>query len=100
MKKVNCASGTKFVSTSEEKTQINKQFCCDIVEMEAAGILLTANMHDVPVLFVKGISDTLHGGAEEFHSMYETSSDACFSDHFKLTRSESGLGILFIWRWL
>lgn len=78
LKKVNCASGTKFVSTSEEKTQINKQFCCDIVEMEAAGILLTANMHDVPVLFVKGISDTLHGGAEEFHSMYETSSDACF----------------------
>lgn len=78
LKKVNCASGTKFVSTSEEKAQISKQFLCDIVEMEAAGILLTANMHDVGVLFIKGISDTFHGGPEEFHSMYEKSSDACF----------------------
>lgn len=78
LKKVNCASGTKFVSTSEEKAQINKRFCCDIVEMEAAGILLTANMHDVGVLFIKGISDTFHGGPEEFRSMFEKSSDACF----------------------
>lgn len=78
LKKVNCASGSKFVSTSEEKAQISKQFHCDIVEMEAAGILLTANMHDVGVLFIKGISDTLHGGREEFRSMFEKSSDACF----------------------
>lgn len=78
LKKVNCASGTKFVSTSEEKAQISKRFHCDIVEMEAAGILLTANMHDVGVLFIKGISDTFHGGPEEFLAMYEKSSDACF----------------------
>lgn len=78
LKKVNCASGSKFVSTSEEKAQINEQFLCDIVEMEAAGILLTANMHDVGVLFIKGISDTFHGGREEFISMFEKSSDACF----------------------
>lgn len=78
LKKVNCASGSKFVSTSEEKAQINKRFHCDIVEMEAAGILLTANMHDVGVLFIKGISDTFHGGAEEFFAMFEKSSDTCF----------------------
>ncbi|WP_167959316.1 5'-methylthioadenosine/S-adenosylhomocysteine nucleosidase [Anaerosporobacter faecicola] len=78
LKKVNCASGPKFVSTSEEKMRISKQFGCDIVEMEAAGILLTANMHDIGVLFIKGISDTLHGGAEEFGEMFEKSSDDCF----------------------
>lgn len=78
LRKVNCASGTKFVGTSEEKRQISERFHCDIVEMEAAGILLTANMHDVGVLFIKGISDTFHGGPEEFLSMYEKSSDACF----------------------
>lgn len=78
LKKVNCASGSKFVASSEEKAQINRQFGCDIVEMEAAAILLTANMHDVGVLFIKGISDTFHGGAEEFRTMYEKSSDACF----------------------
>mgnify|MGYP000004730726 CR=1 FL=1 len=78
LKKVNCASGMKFVSTSEEKAQINKQFHCEIIEMEAAGILLTADMHDVGVLFIKGISDTLHGGAEEYKSIYEKSSDTCF----------------------
>lgn len=87
LKKVNCASGTKFVSTSEEKAQISKQFLCDIVEMEAAGILLTANMHDVGVLFIKGISDTFHGGAEEFRSMYEKSSDACFQIILSLLNS-------------
>lgn len=78
LKRVNCASGSKFVSTREEKAHISEQFHCDIVEMEAAGILLTANMHDVGVLFIKGISDTLHGGAEEFFAMFEKSSDACF----------------------
>lgn len=78
LKRVNCASGSKFVSTSEEKSQIRKRFLCDIVEMEAAGILITANMHDVGVLFIKGISDTIYGGPEEFMSMFEKSSDVCF----------------------
>lgn len=88
LKKVNCASGTKFVSTSDEKAKISSQFHCDIVEMEAAGILLTANMHDVGVLFIKGISDTLHGGPEEFMEMYEKSSDACFQIILSLLRND------------
>lgn len=77
LRKVNCASGTKFVSTAEEKLQISRDFNCEIVEMEAAGILLTADMHGVGVLFIKGISDSLHGGKEEFLAMYRKSSDVC-----------------------
>lgn len=78
LRKVNCASGNKFVSTSVEKEQIGRQFHCDIVEMESAGILLVANMHDIGVLFIKGISDTLRGGPDEFRTMYEKLSDVCF----------------------
>lgn len=77
LRKVNCASGTKFVSTAEEKTQIHRAFHCEIVEMEAAGILLTADMHDIGVLFIKGISDSLHVGKEEFFAMCKKSSDVC-----------------------
>ena len=77
LRKVNCASGSKFVSSPQEKSQIHRDFNCDIVEMEAAGILLTADMHDVGVLFIKGICDSLHGGKEEFFAMYQKSSDVC-----------------------
>ncbi len=77
IRKVNCASGTKFVSTAEEKKQINREFNCEIVEMEAAGILLTADMHGVGVLFIKGISDSLNGGKDEFLAMFRRSSDVC-----------------------
>ncbi len=77
LRKVNCASGSKFVSTPEEKSRINREFNCDIIEMEAAGILLTADMHNVGVLFIKGISDSFHGGKEEFFAMYQKSSDVC-----------------------
>ncbi len=77
LRKVNCASGSKFVSTPEEKLQIHRDFNCDIIEMEAAGIFLTADMHNVGVLFIKGISDTLHGGKDEFFDMCRKSSEVC-----------------------
>lgn len=77
LRKVNCASGAKFVSASEEKSQIHRDFNCDIVEMEAAGILLTADMHNAGVLFIKGISDSIHGGKEEFFAMCRKSTDVC-----------------------
>ncbi len=86
--KINCASGSKFVSTAEEKLQISRDFNCEIVEMEAAGILLTADMHNVGVLFIKGISDSLHGGKEEFHNMCKKSSDVCLQIVLKLLEQD------------
>ncbi len=76
--KVNCASGNKFVGTAEEKRWLHTAFQCDIVEMEAAAILLICDMHQVPCLFIKGISDTLHGGADEFKAMFDKASEDCF----------------------
>lgn len=88
LRKVNCASGSKFVSTPEEKARIHRDFNCDIIEMEAAGILLTADMHNVGVLFIKGISDSLHGGKEEFFAMYRKSSDVCLKVVMKLLQQD------------
>lgn len=76
--KVTCASGNKFVGTAEEKRRLRAEFDCDIVEMEAAAIQLIGDMHAVPCLFIKGISDTLHGGAEEFSRMFDKASEDCF----------------------
>ena len=86
--KVNCASDSKFVSTAEEKMQISRDFNCEIIEMEAAGILLTADMHNVGVLFIKGISDSLHGGKEEFYNMRIKSSDVCLKIVMKLLEQD------------
>ncbi|MDI9520416.1 MAG: 5'-methylthioadenosine/S-adenosylhomocysteine nucleosidase [Bacillota bacterium] len=78
LRRVTCASGNKFVGTADEKRWLHQTFNCDIVEMEAAAIQLICDMHDIPCLFIKGISDTLHGGAEEFTRMFEAASDDCF----------------------
>jgi len=78
IKTVSCLSGNKFVGSSEEKKSLAARFNCDIVEMEAAAIELVADMHSVPVLFIKGVSDSVNGGAAEFKTMFDESSESCF----------------------
>ena len=63
---VNCASGHVFVEDKKEKERLFKEYHCSIVEMEAIGIQLIADMHDVPVLYIKGISDNVLGGAAQY----------------------------------
>ncbi len=76
---VRCASGDKFVDDPKEKEAINKQFGCDICEMEAAGILLTSRRNNVPALFIKVIADTLFGGANEYSDKSKTAAKECVS---------------------
>ncbi len=78
IKTVNCLSGNKFVGSPEEKKSLAARYACDIVEMEAAAIQLIADMHSVPVLFIKGVSDSVNGGAGEFKAMFDESSASCF----------------------
>lgn len=75
---VTCASGNKFVADSKEKENLQKSYQCDICEMESVGIALTCYKNNVPVIFVKGVSDTKHGGAEEYNKMVSTSSAVAF----------------------
>lgn len=74
---VTCASGNKFVVDPEEKNSIHQQFQADIIEMEAAGILLTCNQNVVPCLMIKMVADGITGGAEEFSKEFTRSSEMC-----------------------
>ena len=66
LKRVVCASGDKFIGSNEAKRALHTEFNADICEMEAAGIVLTANRNGVPCLLIKAVSDAMDGGAEEF----------------------------------
>lgn len=55
---VGLASGDKFLNTNKMKKEINKEFNASICDMESAGIIITANMFDIPSLFIKSISDS------------------------------------------
>lgn len=72
-----CASADKFVADPAAKTALYARFGAEICEMEAAGILLTANRCGVPALLVKGVSDSVRGGGEEFAAMVHESAALC-----------------------
>ncbi len=74
---VRCASGDRFVDDPKEKEAINKEFGCDICEMEASGILLTSLRNNVPALFIKVIADTLFGGANEYSTKSKEAAKEC-----------------------
>lgn len=77
--KATCASGDRFVAKAEDKAALHEQFGADICEMEAAGIIKTANRNHVPCLSIKMVSDSLHGGAEEYETAFDESSDKCLA---------------------
>jgi len=77
LKKVTCASADKFIGTAEKKRALHEKYGADICEMEAAGIVLTCNRCNVPVLSIKTVSDGITGGAEEFYAEVQRSSLIC-----------------------
>ena len=77
--RVICASGDRFVARAEDKAALHEQFGADICEMEAAAIIKTANRNKVPCLSIKMVSDSLHGGAEEYETAFDESSDKCLA---------------------
>ena len=83
---VTCCSADKFVEGREKKAALAEKYGGDICEMEAAGILLTANRNHVPALFIKSISDGITGGAEEFEREVLHSSRVCLEVTEKIIR--------------
>ena len=77
MRVVTCASGDKFIVDAEKKKEIADLFNADICDMESAGIILVCDKNKVPNLFIKTISDSIHGGAEEFREYMENAADLC-----------------------
>lgn len=68
---VNIASGDKFVADREEKQKLARNFNCQICDMESAGILITARLNNLPVLFIKTVSDGLLDGIGDFYENVE-----------------------------
>jgi adenosylhomocysteine nucleosidase len=79
LKRVSCASGDKFVDGKEKKTELHKQFNCDICEMEAAAIALTCFRSNVACLFIKTVSDAITGGAEDFMANVNATAKICLN---------------------
>ena len=78
------ASADKFVDGLEKKTALHEQWNAEICEMEAAGILITAKRNNVPALLVKGVSDSVTGGADEFGRMVHESATVCLKVLLKI----------------
>lgn len=72
-----CASADKFVGSPERKRELNRLYGAKICEMEAAGILLTANRAGVPALLIKAVSDGVDAGAEEFEKTVSEAAESC-----------------------
>ena len=74
---VTCASGDKFIASTEKKKELQQKFHVDICEMEAAGIVLTCNRNEIPCLLIKMVADGIADGAEEFLKEKQKSSEKC-----------------------
>ena len=59
-----CVSGDKFVNDYKESKDINRSYNALCYEMELSAIALICNMHKVPVLSIKYISDKADENAE------------------------------------
>lgn len=59
-----CVSGDKFVNDNLEAKEINRRYNALCYEMELSAIALICNMHKVPVLSIKYISDKADENAE------------------------------------
>lgn len=76
VQEVAVASGNKFVF-GKDKAEILEKFDADIVDMEAAGVLLTANEEKIPTLIFKCISDGVDAEAAEYYENASSVSEAC-----------------------
>ena len=72
-----CASGDKFIADPEQKIKVHEMFDADICEMEAAGIVKTANKNGIPCLCIKMVADTVNGGAQEYEEVFDSTSETC-----------------------
>lgn len=86
--KLTCASADKFVGAGEPKERLKREFGADICEMEAAGIIITCNRNNIPVTFIKAVSDGVDEDSEAFDNNVYRAAKSCvylvasFIQHF------------------
>lgn len=74
-----CVTGDKFVSNLEESLEIQKRYGALCYEMELSAISLICNLHEVPVMSVKYISDKADENAEFDFDESLKNAMSCFS---------------------
>ena len=70
------ASGDQFISSSEVKEHIIKNFEADCAEMEGASIAHGAYLNGIPFVIIRAISDKADGSAEEDYPTFEKAAAA------------------------
>ena len=70
-----CASGDKFISDPEFKEGLIKDFSASVCEMEAAGVLITAKLANIPCAVIKIVSDD-DVDASAYRAFFENMTDA------------------------
>ncbi len=62
-------SGNRFIADNQTREYLYRNFNCDIVDMELIGILISAKLFNVPVLSIKGISDSYDDDGNTYNEM-------------------------------
>ncbi|MBP8969689.1 MAG: 5'-methylthioadenosine/adenosylhomocysteine nucleosidase [Lachnospiraceae bacterium] len=70
------ASGDQFISSSETKDRIIKNFEADCAEMEGASIAHGAYLNGIPFVIIRAISDKADGSAEQDYPTFEKAAAA------------------------
>ncbi len=70
------ASGDQFISSSEAKDRIIKNFEADCAEMEGASIAHGAYLNGIPFVIIRAISDKADGSAEQDYPTFEKAAAA------------------------
>lgn len=71
-------TGDSFISSGEEKLELNKEFNALCVEMEGGAIAHVCTLCDVPFVVIRSISDEVNGDAKvDFEEFLETASKRC-----------------------
>ncbi len=70
------ANGDQFISSSEVKERIIKNFEADCAEMEGASIAHGAYLNGVPFVIIRAISDKADGSAEQDYPTFEKAAAA------------------------
>lgn len=69
-------SGDKFISDKEEALEINKEYNAICYDMELSAISLISNMHKIPIISLKYISDKADSNADmDFNESLKTAAN-------------------------
>ena len=70
-------SGNRFISSEKDRKYLFNTFKGDVCDMELVGILMTAKLFNIPVLSIKGVSDSYHANVQDFETLaYKSASIA------------------------